>query len=459
LRARNVLASAAILAILCGLIWLEYLKDMEKEEGRRSAESFFDPGEGGTDAIDSIDLIGPSATVSVSRSGEEWRLTAPLDARADEAAVASILSTLGWLRIRERMDSVGSDLAGYGLDPPEVAIVLHRGDDGAVERLEIGAKAPVGSARYARRAGEEGILLVSSSAGDLIGKSADDLRYRSIVGIHPAEIRAFSVRGGGSPIGFERDGSGWRLTGREEAPALAEPVTSLLMRLSSLKADGFAGAGSVADAPVLGTPDAEMRVVPLEGAPLLVSFARDGQGGGWRARRDDMDEVFLLEAERLGSLDLDRADYLDRRIVPLDLASISTLSAAAGSVDIHLAKDSAGIWRLGSETGPAANPGRVGALLDLIASARADELVAPGKPLPPLSHVRMTIRAGSPEPLSVAIGAPRDGSCLASSTVSTLVYRLPEELGERIFRSLESIEPLSVEAASPEAPATGEGSK
>ncbi len=82
------------------------------------------------DKADSLKLepAGAPALSLTKKSSEEWRLTAPMDARAEFSAVDGIVSKLSQAKMKSVVvDDVGKDLKKYGLDKPQAVVTSASG--------------------------------------------------------------------------------------------------------------------------------------------------------------------------------------------------------------------------------------------------------------------------------------------------------------------------------------------
>ena len=70
------------------------------------------------DDITAITLVFPDREIGLRKQDGTWRLTKPIEAPADDAAVKSLLGTLTGAEIQKSLDELPPDLAAFGLDQP-----------------------------------------------------------------------------------------------------------------------------------------------------------------------------------------------------------------------------------------------------------------------------------------------------------------------------------------------------
>jgi hypothetical protein len=80
------------------------------------------------DKIDALTITVPAHTVRVAKRDGEWRLAAPLDARADFTTVDGLVSRINGVQMKSIASAEPAGLAEYGLDKPAATLVVLAGD-------------------------------------------------------------------------------------------------------------------------------------------------------------------------------------------------------------------------------------------------------------------------------------------------------------------------------------------
>lgn len=111
---RGWLANAALLAVVATLAWFAWITP-SREEAARETLSAHKPA-----AVARIALMRPGhPPVELERRGEQWWITAPLKARADEFQVMRMLTVL---EARASVRLPAADRGRFDLDPPAVVL-------------------------------------------------------------------------------------------------------------------------------------------------------------------------------------------------------------------------------------------------------------------------------------------------------------------------------------------------
>lgn len=205
------------------------------------------------DGVDQVTLE-PAGTPAVTlvKSGDDWRLSRPLDAAADYSSVDGIIGRL----FQARMSAIASDAAEpspadlrrFGLDKPTVVVTLGAGSTRAA--LAIGGEGE-GSVRYARDLSRPIVFTVESSLVDELTKAPDDLRSKDLFEFRSFTAVGLDVTAEGSSATFEKvkgdppaDASApatetWKQTKPSATDLDQAKITDMLTTLSNLRAQSF----------------------------------------------------------------------------------------------------------------------------------------------------------------------------------------------------------------------------
>jgi hypothetical protein len=211
------------------------------------------------DDIDALALAAPGqAGITVARKGSDWRLSAPLDARADFTAVDTIVGRVSMASmtsiVSEGAEPSAADLKKYGLAAP--ALVATIGAGSAKAQLALGAKKDDSSV-YARDPNRPMVFTVEASLLTDLTKTPDDLRVETVFDFQAFSALSIDLTRAGVTTSFAKqkpaaatDQSApevWAQTKPAAKEANQTAMTDLLNTLSSLRVDRF-----VASAPASG---------------------------------------------------------------------------------------------------------------------------------------------------------------------------------------------------------------
>ena len=223
------------------------------------------------DKLTRLEVESPRGAVTLVRENDKWRITAPEALPADQVEVGGLLFKLQSLRAQGFLTEDASGIPRF-LARPEVKLTL--ADAGATTTVLL-APSPErrgGSATaYAAIAGRGPVVLVDGKALDELGRSATQLRDRTLLsGLEPKDIKRLQVTVAGQPVVLERAGEGgWRVIEPAKGTAKSSKIEDLLYTLRGLKwKDLVASTGQDAAQYGLDKPSLEMRLFRADGTEL-----------------------------------------------------------------------------------------------------------------------------------------------------------------------------------------------
>lgn len=272
------------------------------------------------ESLTELSVRGKDQTVRLRRDAAgQWALLEPRALPADQSRMTNLGYTLSSLDAQRKVADRAQQPADFGLEQPEYTVELGF-QDGTRRTLLVGARAPVGSARYVKDAAAEPVYLVSDQTlEDLLGKPVDFMR-KAVVDFSTADVERARFEGAG--VAFEvrreqiKDGEGkekevWRLYRDAPAGAVAPAPAELkggaeeaLAAVRNLRAVDLPPEGDQAIRSGKGIETWRIEV-SLKGKsePLRLQFAAPAgeapaQGGDQRAhvKRADEPHVFPLDA-------------------------------------------------------------------------------------------------------------------------------------------------------------------
>jgi len=201
---------------------------------------------------DTVQIVAPDRMVDMTKTGEEWKITKPVEARADYGSVEGLIGRLQSAQMKAIVKAEATDLKEYGLDKPEVKATVGAGSARAT--LELGKKAADGSV-YARDSARPVVFTVESSLADELKKPADDYRRKDLFEFRAFNATSIEITRGKDTLSFEKvrieskeKGKEAETKWRQVKPAGrdVDPTTfeDFLSKLSNLRAQSFAGSGT-----------------------------------------------------------------------------------------------------------------------------------------------------------------------------------------------------------------------
>jgi len=329
-----------------------------------------------------------SKTLNCEKRDGTWRVTHPIEAKADTQEIEDILSELRLLQVSTfEADQADADtpaqLEKTGLDTPRIQIELTDGNN--THALDIGAEVPPenGTPRhvYVKSVHQHAIYTVSDDIYQLLSTSVFDLRDKRIIDFQRTDTIRIEIRQGQETTVCSKNRDNvWELqtpTGKVKADAQA--VDDLLFGVDSLEAAGF-----------VDNPAKNLASYGLASPSIAVAFTQRGQekpavlrigdttkDGTVYVKAEQSDQVAHVERGLIDKIALGAAWLRDKQILNfhIDDAIRFTLHGEESLTCQRLGTN----WRLTSPVKEEANNTEVNAIIYELDDLRADTYV-PSEP-------------------------------------------------------------------------------
>ncbi|MHC4295637.1 MAG: DUF4340 domain-containing protein, partial [Planctomycetota bacterium] len=209
------------------------------------------------DNITKVRLEG-TRKIELTKSEDQWSITSPVIALADNNAVNKLLSKFAKLRVTEFLDDKPRSLAAYGLEPSGerlVARIWVRTE----QPTTAAATAPVATApaatanethvlalglktqthRYAKLGDSQSVFLVPSYLIDDLQPELKQLRETKVLPINGENVLTVDLDLPAGKAELRKVDGTWKMTRPYAGPANGETVNNLLEQLGKLEAHSF----------------------------------------------------------------------------------------------------------------------------------------------------------------------------------------------------------------------------
>ena len=330
-----------------------------------------------------------SKTFNCEKRDGTWRVTYPIEVKADTQEIEDILSELRSLQVSTfEADQADADTAAQlektGLDTPRIQIELTDGNN--THALDIGAEVPPenGTPRhvYVKSVHQHAIYTVSDDIYQLLSTSVFDLRDKRIIDFQRTDTIRIEIRQGQeTTVCAKNRDNAWELqtpTGTMKADAQA--VDDLLFGVDSLEAAAF-----------VDTPAKNLASYGLASPSIAVAFTQRGQekpavlrigdatkDGTVYVKAEQSDQVARVERGLIDKIALGAAWLRDKQVLNfhIDDAIRFTLHGEESLTCQRLGTN----WRLTSPVKEEANNTEVNAIIYELDDLRADTYV-PSEPV------------------------------------------------------------------------------
>jgi len=301
-----------VLGVLGGGLYLQNKKEAESTAshtlgGQSAALPKLDIKDDDIKAIDKIVLNkagedgGAPVDIELTRSGEDWKLTKPVEAKANQANVKSLLENLKTLKVSEQIDASTTSYAKYGVADdkglhavftkgPAVVLDARFGDNG-------------GRGQMTRIAGKDGVYAVKGYSSYLYARDAKGWRDLTLFKFEEGDVTSATIQNEHGSFSFTKDGENWK--GKFEKPkGTAEAikdfddskVKDFVRAYKTLNADGFADKGKTPADVGLEKPLATIQMTLKDGAKRDVAVGATAEGSSRWAKVSGSDDIWSISS-------------------------------------------------------------------------------------------------------------------------------------------------------------------
>jgi len=197
------------------------------------------------DKVDGVQMDAAGKTLAIAKEGGEWKVTKPIEVRADFGTVEGLVGRLQTARMKSiaSPDATPADLKKYGLDKPAATVTLNLGSARAT--LALGGKADDATI-YARDTSKPMVVTVESSLLDEARKQAGDYRRKDLFEFRAYNATHVEITRNGQTVVFERVKGAddktpdkWHRLSPTAADVDKDKFDALLAKLANMRADKF----------------------------------------------------------------------------------------------------------------------------------------------------------------------------------------------------------------------------
>jgi len=324
-RFRNTLIALVVLLILGGYAFVNYY--FSKPEAVKTALNIK------PDEIAKIDLKYPNRDLVLEhKPGEEWTITKPIGAIADQTAATNLARAIAECQITKTVEDKADNLAPFGLDKPQVTVTVTDTKGKTLPGLEVGKVTPVGFSAYLKYTDQPQIMLTSSAFPSGMNKTAEQMRDRELMSFKVDDVQKLLItHDDGSQVEVDRDGDKWKIVKPGNYEADPTQVRQILTTLGDSKVADF-----ITDTPTnaaqygLEKPHLVATVYLTKGGAqesLLFGFKQKEQGkDGIYVRRGERAPIYTVAPWVMSGVDRSLLTLRDKTVLGFEPSKVSTIA-------------------------------------------------------------------------------------------------------------------------------------
>lgn len=301
-----------VLGVLGGGLYLQNKKEAESAakytlSGQAAALPKIDIKDEDIKAIDKIVLNkagedgGAPVDIELTKNGEDWKLTKPVEAKANQANVKSLLDNLKTLKVSEQIDSGKANYAKYGVSDDKGLHAVFSKGNGVVLDARFGENG--GRGQMTRIVGKDGVFAVKGYSSYLYARDVKGWRDLSLFKFEEGDVTAASIENEHGTFSFTKDGEAWKGKfgkGKATPEAIKEfddaKVKDLVRAYKALNADGFADKSKTPADTGLDKPSAHLVMTLKDGAKREVQVGKTAEGSSRWVKVSGSDEIWSISS-------------------------------------------------------------------------------------------------------------------------------------------------------------------
>lgn len=326
---KKLYIAVGVLAVLGGALYLQK-QNQQKEEatytlGAANADlPKLSISEEDTKKVDKITIsqppgdAGAGTEIVLEKKGENWEITKPITAKANENNVKSLLDNLKTLGVSERIASGTGQYAQHGVsDDKGVHVVVQKGNDKLLDAYfgESGSRG-----QMMRLAGTEGVYAAKGYSSYLYARDLKGWRDLSLLSFDDKKVTAVEVKNEHGTFTFTKEAAKADAAKQADAGAAsadgtwvakvkpakaggvkplekfeANKVNDLLRAYKSLNADNFAQDKTEADVG-LNEPLATLTITLDDGAKRVLHFGSNAEGSSRWVKKEGDTQIYSVSS-------------------------------------------------------------------------------------------------------------------------------------------------------------------
>ena len=237
----------------------------------------------------------------MTKSGEDWKLTRPVEASANQANVKSMLDNLKTLKVSEQIDAANTGYAKYGVsDDKGLHVVFNKGGQVVLD-ARFGENG--GRGQMTRIAGKDGVYAVKGYSSYLYARDAKGWRDLTLFKFEEGDVTAATIQNEHGNFSFTKDGETWKANFAKAKGAAAplkdfddSKVKDFVRAYKTLNADGFADKGKTPADVGLEKPLATVQMTLKDGAKRDVVVGSNAEGSSRWVKVTGSDEIWSISS-------------------------------------------------------------------------------------------------------------------------------------------------------------------
>ena len=293
--------------------------------------------------------------IRLEKTNNVWLITRPIQFRADQTRIASLLVTLSnlqWMAYitPEQLQGQPKAQEEFGFDSPQYSVQIIAADRSFY--WKIGSRTAPGDQTFLQVIGGPGFYLVDARLVDVIPRQLDDWRDRALIPftgipIDQLQVTAGGIASKGFKLKFDTNSALWKMVWPQPARADNAKINSLLAKLAQAEISRFVSEAPRTDLEALGLRPPELAIDFAKDtnlvAGLMVGNSPATNSALVFVQHAGRPEVFLASADAISAWRAAPSEFRERHLITPPPEGIGAMEVhGEDTFTVHRQKD--GSW-------------------------------------------------------------------------------------------------------------------
>ena len=307
---RGLRSTIVLLVVLAGLGAYIYFVASKPSDSSTTQNRLFPSV--ASDNIEELTVKNEAGeTTTVKKADGKWEMTSPFQTRASDMDSSGIANALAGLDTTRVVEENPTDVKEYGLDAPSVEVTFKSNGGKPSGKLLIGKKTATGGSLYARKDGENRVVLIGEYNETTFNKSTFDLRDKAIVNFDRSKVDGVDVSLEKSGFELAKKDSEWTMVKPITARADTSAADGLVTSVESLQMKSIVGPSATPEEMKRYGLDKPSAVVTLHAGSSRTAVAVGGPAGEDTVYAKDVSRTDVFTIQKTAADDLKKTadDY------------------------------------------------------------------------------------------------------------------------------------------------------
>jgi hypothetical protein len=277
--------------------------------------------------VTTVDLKFDNDTQRFVKQGEDWKLSAPVNAQGDADEISNFLTNILSERIENFVSEKPEDVAPLGLAQPKIVLNVHAEKARQSWTLKIGKEYDENS-YYAQRGNSERLFTVSESLVETLSKNPYSFIEKSLVTFKEEDITAIESREGKATVHVVRNSENagqWKFKNPENGVVDSATVNTLLLDLQEARIHKFAPNRKL-ELFGLNTPQKEMTLFKKDGSEITLRLGNSDKGKQHSFVSRSVDQSIVeLDTETVRKIFRSPVEFKDKKLLKFDPEQVARI--------------------------------------------------------------------------------------------------------------------------------------